>query len=57
MARYAWLLLVPLAIGAAYFALMFVVQRSMLFPMPPDVPAAAPAGAEDVRVRFDGGEA
>lgn len=57
MARYAWLLLVPLAVAAAYLALLFVAQRSMLFPMPADVPPAAPPGAEDVRVRFDGGEA
>ena len=61
MDRYRWLLLVPLvigvAIGVAYFALLFIVQRSMLFPMPSEVPSLAPAGAEEVRVRFDGGEA
>ena len=57
MARYAWLLLVPLAVGVAYFALLFVAQRSMLFPMPREVPSAAPPDAEEVRVRFDGGEA
>lgn len=57
MGRYAWLLLVPLTIGVAYLVLLFVAQRSMLFPMPADIPAAAPAGAEEVRVTFDGGEA
>lgn len=57
MARYAWLLLVPLAIGLSYFAVLFLAQRSMLFPMPPDIPAAPPAGAEEVRVMFEGGEA
>lgn len=57
MARYyAWLLLVPLAIGVAYLAVLFVVQRSLLFPMPMDVPATAPPDAEEIRVRFDGGE-
>ena len=57
MARYAWLLIVPLAIGLAYLAVLYVAQRSMLFPMPPDIPAAPPAGAEEVRVTYDGGEA
>ena len=57
MARYAWLLIVPLAIGLAYLAVLYVAQRSLLFPMPPDIPAAPPAGAEEVRVTFDGGEA
>jgi uncharacterized protein len=57
MARSAWLLIVPLAIGLAYLAVLYVAQRSLLFPMPPDIPAAPPAGAEEVRVRFDGGEA
>jgi len=57
MARYAWLLIVPLAIAAAYLALLFVAQRSMLFPMPPLVPPGLPEGAEEVRVKFDSGEA
>ena len=57
MARYAWLLIVPLAIVAAYLALLFVAQRSMLFPMPPQVPPGPPDGAEEVRVRLEGGEA
>ena len=57
MARSAWLVVVPVVMVAAYFALLFVVQRSMLFPMPPDVPVRPPAGAEEVRVTFGGGEA
>ena len=57
MSRYAWFLLVPVVIAAAYLALLFVAQRSMLFPMPPQVPPRPPAGAEEVRVKFDGGEA
>ena len=57
MGRYVWLLIVPAAIAAAYLALLFVAQRSMLFPMPPQVPPGPPEGAEEVRVKFDGGEA
>ena len=57
MSRYAWLLVIPVAIAAAYLALLFVAQRSMLFPMPPQVPPGPPEGAEEVRVKFDGGEA
>ena len=57
MARSAWLLLVPLAIGVAYFAVLFVAQRSMLFPMPPGRAAPPPADAEEVKVPFAGGEA
>jgi uncharacterized protein len=57
MARYAWLLIVPLAIGLAYLAVLYLAQRSMLFPMPPGIFDAPPAGAEEVRVTFDGGEA
>ena len=57
MGRYAWLVVVPLAIAAVYLALLFVAQRSMLFPMPPGAPAAPPPGSEEVRVPHDGGEA
>jgi len=57
MSRYAWLLIVPVAIAVAYFALLFVAQRSMLFPMPASVPAGPPDGAEEIRVKHDGGEA
>jgi uncharacterized protein len=57
MSRYAWLLIVPLAIAAAYLTMLFVVQRSMLFPMPPDVPATPPRGAAEIRVKHGDGEA
>ena len=57
MSRFVWLLIVPVAIAAAYLALLFVAQRSMLFPMPPQVPPRPPEGAHEVRVKFDGGEA
>ena len=57
MSRYAWWLVIPAAIAAAYLALLFVAQRSMLFPMPPQVPPGPPVGAEEVRVKFEGGEA
>ena len=50
-----WLLLVGVPV-VAYLALLFVVQRSMLFPMPAQVPPAPPEGVEEVRIRFDGGE-
>jgi fermentation-respiration switch protein FrsA (DUF1100 family) len=56
MSRWLWLAAVPLAIAAAYLALLFVVQRSILFPMPP--PMSGPPGrAEVVRVTADGGDA
>ena len=57
MSRYAWILIVPVAIAVAYFALLFVAQRSMLFPMPAAAPPGPPEGVEEVRVKFDGGEA
>src|SRR5688500_15891077 len=50
-----WLLLVGVPV-VAYLALLFVVQRSMLFPMPAQVPPAPPEGVEEVRIKFDGGE-
>lgn len=56
MTRYAWLVVVPLAFAALYLALLFFVQRSMLFPMPPGAPPAPP-GIEEVRVKHDDGEA
>lgn len=43
--------------AAAYLALLFVTQRSMLFPMPPPVPGDPDPRAEAIRVKFDGGEA
>jgi uncharacterized protein len=57
MSRWLWLAMVPVVIAALYLGLVFVVQRSMLFPMPPHVPAAAPPGTAEVRVNYDGGEA
>jgi fermentation-respiration switch protein FrsA (DUF1100 family) len=55
--RVAWLALACAGIFAAYLAVLFVAQRSMLFPRPPGIFDAPPAGAEEVRVPFDGGEA
>jgi pimeloyl-ACP methyl ester carboxylesterase len=57
MGRYAWLVIVPLAIAGLYLSLLFIAQRSLLFPMPPAVPAAPPRGTEEVRVAHDDGEA
>ena len=57
MTRWLWLAAVPIAIAAIYFALLFVAQRSMLFPMPAQVPSGPPPGAEEVKVEYDDGEA
>ena len=57
MGRYAWVMLVPAGVVAAYLALLFVVQRSMLFPMPPPMPGGPDKRAELIRVKTDGGEA
>ena len=57
MARYAWLAVVPLAMVAGYLALLFVMQRSMLFPAPADVPRHPPPQVEEVRVPYGDGEA
>jgi fermentation-respiration switch protein FrsA (DUF1100 family) len=57
MPRWAWFALVPIVIVGSYLALLFIMQRSMLFPMPRDVPPRPPPGAEEVRVPYDGGEA
>lgn len=57
MGRHAWLVIVPLAIAAVYLALLFVLQRSMLFPTPAVVPEAPPRGVEEVRVKLADGEA
>ena len=56
MSRWLWLGIVPLIIVAAYFALLFLIQRSMLFPMPPPM-SGAPGRAEVVRVKTDGADA
>lgn len=57
MSRWLWLAIVPIAIGALYLGLLFIVQRSMLFPMPPGVPAGPPPRTEEVYVKHSGGEA
>lgn len=56
MGRYVWFVVVPLVMAAAYLTLLFIVQRSMLFPMPPPM-SGAPESAEVVRVKADGGDA
>jgi uncharacterized protein len=56
MGRYAWIVVVPVVLAALYLALLFVAQRSMLFPMPPGAPAGPPPGVEEVRMKHDGGE-
>jgi fermentation-respiration switch protein FrsA (DUF1100 family) len=57
MSRWLWLAAVPLVIAAAYLALLFVMQRSMLFPMPPPMPGDPATGVEVIRVKREGGEA
>jgi uncharacterized protein len=57
MPRWLWFAIVPAVIGAVYLGLLFVMQRSMLFPAPADVPRIPPPGSAEVRVRHDGGEA
>jgi fermentation-respiration switch protein FrsA (DUF1100 family) len=49
MWRLAWLSLIPLAVVAAYLALLFLAQRSLLFPVPPLV-GATDSQVERVRV-------
>ena len=57
MSRWLWLAAVPFVIAAAYLALLFVMQRSMLFPMPPPVAGEPDPRAEVVRVRNGDGDA
>ena len=57
MSRWLWLAAVPLLIAAGYLALLFVMQRSMLFPMPPPMSGDPGGSAEVVRVNSGGGEA
>ena len=56
MARYAWLALVPLVVVSVYLLFLFLVQRSLLFPVPPHVAPGA-VRAEQVRAHADGIEA
>ena len=57
MSRWLWLAAVPLAIAAAYLALLFVAQRSMLFPMPPPMPGDPEKRVEVIRAKADNVEA
>ena len=57
MSRWIWIAIVPLVVAAVYLALFFVVQRSVLFPIPPPLPGAREQRAEIVRVQTDAGEA
>jgi pimeloyl-ACP methyl ester carboxylesterase len=57
MSRWLWLAVVPVVIAVVYFTLLFIVQRSMLFPMPPPMPGDPDETVEVVRVKTDGGEA
>ena len=49
MRRVGWLALIAVIVVAAYLAVLFVAQRSLLFPIPPS-DRAPRAGAEPVRV-------
>jgi uncharacterized protein len=57
MSRWLWLAAVPLVMAAVYLAMLFVVQRSMLFPIPRQMSADPDGAAEVIRVTADGGEA
>lgn len=57
MSRWLWLAAVPLVMAAAYLALLFVMQRSMLFPMPQPMAGEPDRRAEVVRVKTGEGEA
>ncbi len=51
MSRLAWLALASTGIVGAYLAVLFLVQRSLLFPIPASVPGDPGARAEIVRIR------
>ena len=54
MSRLAWLALASIGIAGAYLAVLFLVQRSLLFPIPRYVPAEPDASAAIVRIKaFD----
>ncbi len=57
MSRMAWIALACAGLVGAYLALLFVVQRSMLFPMPAYSPGDPGDAAEVVRITRDGIEA
>jgi len=52
-----WLAAVPLALAAAYLTLLFLMQRSMLFPIPPPMGGGGDPRAEVIRAKRDDGEA
>ena len=54
MSRLAWLTLAATGVAGAYLGLLFLVQRSLLFPIPASVPGDPGAHAEVVRIKaFD----
>lgn len=57
MSRWLWFAVVPVLFAAAYLTLLYLVQRSMLFPAPPAMPAGLGGRAEVVRVKTDGDDA
>ena len=57
VSRWLWFAVVPLLIAAAYLTLLYLVQRSMLFPAPPAMPAGPGSHAEVVRVKTTGDDA
>ena len=54
MSRMTWIALGCAGVAAAYLALLFVVQRSMLFPIPAHSPGDPGEGAEVLRITGDG---
>lgn len=57
MSRLAWLVFASGAVVGAYLLLVFIVQRSLLFPAPVRFLPDAVPGAEVVRLKAAGGEA
>jgi pimeloyl-ACP methyl ester carboxylesterase len=56
MMRLGFVALVVAVIGGAYLGLLFLTQRSLLFPIPDRTPDLAKTGAELVRLVTDSGE-
>jgi poly(3-hydroxybutyrate) depolymerase len=54
MSRIAWIALGCAGVAGAYLALLFVVQRSMLFPIPAYAPGDPGEGVELLRITRDG---